>query len=78
MVARQALDLKILVRVQAPQPTKKKFEICGFEKPNFNNEKISSEHEFLTPDFLQEQIRLPESNWDERFGKLIEEEIREN
>ena len=36
-----------------------------------------SEKEPLGPAFLEEQIRLPRSEWDERFRNLIEEKIQE-
>lgn len=48
------------------------------EKPNFNYESKKSEQESITPDFLQEQIRLPKNQWDQRFKELIEEKIKEN
>jgi len=50
----------------------------NFERPNFNNEPNKSEQESIAPDFLQEQVRLPKEQWNEKFGKLIEEKTREN
>jgi SAM-dependent methyltransferase len=50
----------------------------SFEKPDLDTESSKSEQEPLAPDFLQEQVRLPEDQWDEKFRKLIEEKIRED
>lgn len=50
----------------------------SFERPNFNNESSKSEQKSITPDFLQEQVRLPKDQWNEKFKQLIEERTREN
>ena len=50
----------------------------SFERPNFNSEFSKSEQESIDPDFLQEQIRLPEAQWGEKFRQLIQEKVREN
>ncbi len=50
----------------------------SLERPNFNTEPNKSEREVLTPDFLQEQARLPKDQWSEKFRRLIEEKVKEN
>ncbi len=50
----------------------------SFERPNFNKEHSRSGQESITPDFLQEQVRLSKDQWDEKFRQLVEEKIREN
>ncbi len=50
----------------------------SFEKPNFNNETNKSEQEPITPDLLQEQVRLPKNQWSEKFRQLVEEKTQEN
>lgn len=50
----------------------------SFEKINFNNDLTKSEKELITSDFLQEQVRLPKKQWNEKFKQLIEEKIKEN
>jgi SAM-dependent methyltransferase len=51
----------------------------NFETPNFNDAKLRKPgKELLSPDFLQEQARLPRGQWDEKFQKFIEEKIQEN
>jgi len=50
----------------------------SFEKPDLNTEPSKSEQESITPNFLQEQVRLPKDQWSEKFQKLIEEKIQEN
>jgi len=50
----------------------------SFERPNFNNEFSKSEQKPITPDFLQEQVRLPKDKWNEKFRQLIKEKTREN
>jgi SAM-dependent methyltransferase len=49
-----------------------------FEKPNFSHESNKSEQMSVNLDFLQEQIRFPREQWDEKFRQLIEAKIREN
>jgi SAM-dependent methyltransferase len=49
-----------------------------FEKSNFDIEPNESKQEIFGPDFLQEQIRLPEAEYDEKFLKLVNEQILEN
>ncbi len=48
------------------------------EKPNLGNESSKFEQESITFNFLQEQVRLPKNQWDEKFKQLIEEEARKN
>lgn len=48
----------------------------SFENPNFKNEP-KSEREPINPYFLQEQVRLPKDQWDEKFKQLVEEKIKE-
>ncbi len=50
----------------------------SFENPTFNTEPNKSEQEPMTPDFLQEQIRLPKDQWSGKFRQLIERKIKEN
>lgn len=50
----------------------------NFERLNLNNESSKSKQESVTPDFLQDQVRLPKEQWNEKFGKLIEEKTKEN
>ena len=50
----------------------------SFERPSFNNESSKSEREPIDPGFLQEQIHLPEDQWNEKFRQLIQEKVREN
>jgi len=50
----------------------------NFERPNVNMESNKFEENSTTPDFLQEQVRLPKDQWNEKFLKLVEEKIREN
>ena len=51
----------------------------NFEEQNFNTKPVKLEKEsFFDPSFLQEQIRLPKNEWDEKFKKFIEEKIKEN
>lgn len=50
----------------------------SFENPTFNTEPKKSEQEKMTPDFLQEQIRLSKDQWSEEFKQLIEEKIKDN
>jgi len=50
----------------------------NLEGQNFNTKTVKLEKEPLNGDFLQEQIRLPKDQWDEKFKKLIEEKIGEN
>lgn len=50
----------------------------SFERPNLNTESSKSEREVLTPDFLQEQIRLPKEQWNKKFRQLVKEKIKEN
>lgn len=49
----------------------------SFEGPKFNTEPNKSEQEPLSGDFLKQQIRLPEAEWDERFRKLVTRKIKE-
>jgi len=49
-----------------------------FENPTFSTEPNESEHRPVTPIFLQEQIRLPKDQWNEKFRQLIEEKTIEN
>lgn len=52
----------------------------SFENPNFGIEPKpdKSEKDPITGEFLQEQIRLPQNEWDEKFRQLIDEKIRGN
>lgn len=49
----------------------------SFERADSIQEPSNSEQEPVSPKFLQEQIRLPKSQWDEKFIKLIARKIRE-
>ena len=51
--------------------------LMSFEKPTFSTEPEKSEQEPITGKFLQEQILLPKSEWDERFRQLVALKIRE-
>jgi len=50
----------------------------SFENPDFNIEPEELEQKLLGLDFLQEQVRLPKNQWDEKFRNFLEEKIREN
>lgn len=43
-----------------------------------NKTELQFKKENLSPDFLQEQFRLPELDWDERFRELVRILIQEN
>lgn len=49
----------------------------SFENLNFGPDYSNAEKEPISPSFLQEQIRLPEVQWDKRFRDLVEQKIRE-
>lgn len=62
---------------------KKNFKTINFERQNFENvnyefsEAEREQGELITPNFLQEQVRLPKDQWNEKFRQLIEEKSRE-
>ena len=47
-------------------------------KISSGSESAKFEQEPVSPDFLQEQIRLPRNQWSEKFRQLFEEKIAEN
>lgn len=57
---------------------RKFFNHMILKNPTFSTEPNKSEHRPVTPIFLQEQIRLPKDQWNEKFRRLIEEKTIEN
>ncbi len=59
----------------------KKFEANPFEIQKDTHQRQQEENhslELITPELLQQQVRLPEDQWSETFRRLVEEKSREN